>query len=174
MTTENYSSLKCVHKIYRANFGKRFNLHKLAHLGRLYTHKPQMLRVTGEKSTLLLFATGKAILHGSLSLPEKFKQVVYFDEIPEINIVTMTFVYNFNRILNLSKIKELYPRTCLYEPELFCALVISTDYKHVKANLFHTGKLIIMGCTSHDQAKSVVCGVTEMLLFEKNNNKQIN
>ena len=174
---EEKKNPKLVHAIYRVNFGDRFNLHQMKHLGRLYTYKPFMLKVKGEKSTLLLFESGKGILHSSPNIPKQMLEYVVAKTsggsgIPaketrvwkqkskkksakryttnDISLVCVTFVYDFGRKF---KLRDVYAANsdkvcCSYEPEIFCALVINPGVGRAKANLFHTGKLVSMGCAN--------------------------
>ena len=127
-------SKRCVHRIYRVNIHRRVNLHRLAHLGRLYSHKPQMLRVRGARSTLLLFSSGRGVLHKCPVLPETLtREEIERAATPatrrsralvptlEVELVSATYVCQVHspHPVDLAALSRVAGTHCSYEPELF-------------------------------------------------------
>ena len=173
---------RCVHRIFRVNLFAELDLARLAHLGQLYTHKPKMLKVRGTRSTLLLFSTGRGILHTSPRLPEALTpEVIAAAWTPEerrrrrrrrypslqIELVSATYACELRSstsTVDLAAASRAGGARCSYEPELFPGLVctpppppaaiISAQTAappRLVANLFHTGKVIIMGAVREEQ-----------------------
>ena len=93
--------------------------------------------------TLLIFPSGKCRLMGLCkpltdisSLPVK---------VTDLKIQSITVVFDLGYELNLLRLsRQLSPRTCMFEPELFPALRL-THFNPLCVNVFASGKIVVLG-----------------------------
>ncbi len=98
----------------------------------------------GTNGKLLVFSSGKCRLMGCKKvMPDKdqFPIPVALDAIQCIT-VRMDMNHTIN-LLHLSN--SLGPNRCMFEPELFCALRITQDFRPLCVNVFASGKVMILG-----------------------------
>ena len=119
----------CVNKIYR------FTSSHIPDDFKLYT-VPKMYVLKQKYYTIIAYPNGKCRIMGKEANIDNVKK--HFPEVDNIQIQSRTYVYNLGRTVDISKIKD----GC-YEPELFAARTIRKF--NVMINIFHTGKVIMMG-----------------------------
>ena len=106
-----------------------------------YTHKPRMLKFKDGENTIIIFKSLKGRIMGpSNELNLKFP-------IENVELSTMTITHEFNFFIDLEN------TNFIYLPELFAA-----GYQRFPeyCNIFHNGKLIILGVKSIDRANQLI------------------
>lgn len=124
--------MELVNVVLSAELGCQLNLHEITRVLDNVIFAPEKFsalrwnhrRISG---TILLFKTGKLVLNGcrshveALSSLRRYSRILmrmdYIIHLRNIKIQTMTAVYRFNTVINLSKLAEMGLMN--YHPEIF-------------------------------------------------------
>ena len=132
-------------------------------------------RTTDPKSAALIFRSGKIVctgaksvdaVHGSLDIvfKELRKLQIPVDDEPEVTVQNIVTSADLGESLNLNAIAiGLGLEHIEYEPEQFPGLVYRLDDPDVVALLFGSGKLVVTGGKSPDDAKEAVDAIVDRL-----------
>lgn len=138
-----------------------------------YGRKPRMYSIQSKgKWTFLLFSTGKYRIMGSnINLEDIVTSIsLCLPNVKSLHPIlqTETFVCNLGKSVNLYNFFNSSTTTdsdinlhMAYEPELFPALQI-LDWNPININLFHTGKVVIMGRNSR-QCLDSICAELQVI-----------
>ena len=132
---------------------------------KLYTHRPQMLRIRHKKKNggcLILFKSGCFRIMGSrystakkcLSWIKKFIPLDGNDSclMPKLQTQTVTFETNRECV---SSVYHKYSKAIFYEPEIFPSAMKLIRWGDVHVNLFFTGKVTVLGKKAVQRALDV-------------------
>lgn len=109
--------------------------------------KPKQYIYRDLNFTILIFKTGNCRIMGCRKPLTDFTKLPFGIEIKSLQSMTVT--YNFNQSIHLFKLVDLLGSDCSYEPELFPALRY-LSYNPLCVNIFHTGKMTILGIRTLD------------------------
>ena len=109
---------------------------------------------TGAK--LLIFKSKKIRLMGHVGSLPKFPFQVVLDR-----AMSMTAVVNLHKQINLYRFHAQNLTECFFEPEIFPAVRIK--HERICINLFSTGKMVLLGIRSIDEANDIVSKVRHKL-----------
>jgi TATA-box binding protein (TBP) (component of TFIID and TFIIIB) len=133
-------NIPCVHGIVKVKHQK--------------TQPEQYIVKFDNKSTMLVFKSGKFRVMGNgdtlLNILDVCSQIS--DVIPSITMQTMTGVYSYNRIVNLSKLAEA--TSSLLDLENFPAVQIK-KFHPVHVNVFSTGCVTICGLKTMEYGNEI-------------------
>jgi TATA-box binding protein (TBP) (component of TFIID and TFIIIB) len=166
--------MEIVNSVYKTRLSCKLNLQKIAvkatenftstklHLGR-----PTQLKIQVGDITCLIFSKGAIRLMGKgvinnlclayLTLYDILEKVVETNERPVLELQTMTAVANIGSPINLPKFEKTHSQSLrtFANFELFSAVQI-LKYRPVSVNLFSSGKLVLCGCKSEQQAQGII------------------
>lgn len=167
--------MEIVNIVASGSFNQKVNLQSLMAIGDKFTFDPQKyhggyLKLDSGKVTL--YKSGKYILTGIKSIEQVSKHwqnVIlilspYLDtslfDAPKIQNIVLMDTLNIH--LSLSKIiSGLKDENAEYEPEVFPGLIWRTKYGSI--NLFQSGKYMMLGCKSLEDAQNLSEYVNEKL-----------
>ena len=162
-TVGERSDMCVVNAMYAVQLKQRLNLdllHQRLKGSRLFRGRPRMLTLkTANYGTMIMFPKGKIQFLGKIGaeavnfLCLKLQPLIFCD-CSDIELCSMTVVYNFHRSFNFKQIISSSYNT-LYEKELFSAVQISW-WNPIHVHVFHTGKAVFTGVKHIEQLYSII------------------
>jgi len=176
----------CTNQVYRGMFNLPDNIdfnrlittspanHSADMTFKLYTTKPRMhlIKSCSGKWTVLLFSTGRFRVMGPNtgdSLDSIILQILLLlptgsllCEYPSLQ--TETFTFTLGRLINLYLVNQK-KQPCpwiIYEAELFPAMKV-LYWSPINVNVFHTGKVVVMGATSRNLVNDIYLFLQQQL-----------
>lgn len=119
--------------------------------------------------TMLLFKSGKFRVMGKMTdwsvLPVIYTVLGEIsNDVPDVDIQTMTVVYRYDYQVNLLKLADIMG--CMLDCESFPALAIR-KFKPVHVNVFSSGKVIMCGIRTVDAAESIKAELDPVVIQAK-------
>ena len=111
-----------------------------------YVWRPRMHKIKRNFITVLLFDSGRARAMGKAT-KKRIRRNFYDLQITHLKSQSKTFVLKLKTCIHLPKLADILLKQgdrYIYEAELFPALKL-LEFEPVCVNVFHTGKVIIMG-----------------------------
>ena len=132
--------------------------------------QPEQLIITFKGGyTMLLFKSGKFRVMGKMvdwsAIPiirEVLREIN--DEQPDVDIQTMTVVYNYDFKINLLELADLLG--CTLDCECFPALQVR-KYKPIHINIFSRGKVILCGIREIETVQTIRTELDPVVEFAK-------
>ncbi|KAK3052862.1 hypothetical protein LTR09_005926 [Extremus antarcticus] len=148
------------------NLNCRFELKTIALYGRNVTYYPKkfnaaIIRMREPKATALVFQTGKMQVLGAKSVDDaklaarKFARMLqkmgFSPRMEGFNVQNIVAVVDTKMIIRLEKLHHDHYVYSRWEPELFPGLVYRFHESKVKALVFTTGKVVLLGSKQEEQ-----------------------
>ena len=153
--------MKIVNLTATANFGTEIDLTTL--------HRPRKFSgavIKGNKSTALVFKTGKIVVVGTTSVEAAYEAVLYYRDKLKLGSEICDFkVHNFVGSCSLGFQLDLnsmgQENNCIYSPEIFPGLTYTNN---ATVLLFRSGKCVITGCKTLDD---IDVSYNDLVIFVK-------
>lgn len=162
------------HVILAQTHGRRSLIDVFRELGygkyRPKTYSALTQRFVNPKATAIIFSTGNITNMGCKSyfgalrvlLNLKRKLQLEFMNIKLTNIVVNFSVKAFGDI-NLTKFYELNRGYANFDPSIFPCVTYGIPNTKIKANIFHSGKVVVTGCRNRETIESSIHHVLEKI-----------
>ena len=126
---------------------------------KIYVGRPTMIKIKINGNTVIIFRNMKGRIMGSSENMNETLSSLPFD-VEDVKIQTLTFTDSISQTINLWKLNLPF----FYEGEIFpaAAYIKFQDGAHI--NIFHTGKLVLTGVKSEDEATKIFENVKKLLL----------
>lgn len=149
--------MKLVNKVIRFTVNDKIPFEILTkYATKVYKGRPTMILFKNFDNTVIIFKSLKGRIMGN---PNKMKETL--DNLPfdiaNVHVQTCTYTHDFNHEINLQKLNNSFH----YEAELFPAAYSTIFGAHV--NIFHTGKIVVIGVKSHEIAEKIIASVEKMI-----------
>lgn len=118
--------------------------------------RPNMMVYKANGNTLLVFQSGKARLLGKVDNQADVLKKIQFRN---ITVSTMTIIYDFKQNFDLGTL----PPQIQWDPELFNAAFYK--FKKIHLNIFHTGKIVILGAKKTEEAAMALNSLINILFI---------
>lgn len=159
--------MKIVNRVYKGRLRQFVDLRLISlkiPKSELHIVKPSQVMVKTESgASCLIFSKGAIRLMGAANVESIEdareiidKEVLHWwthEKCPELVVQTMTITHSLPQPINLVKFHKFVKSQ--YEFELFSGLRL-TKYPKICANLFSSGKLVLCGIKTEDEAKNVI------------------
>lgn len=132
------------------------------------------LHFKNPKCTILIFSTGNITImgtstyYGALFVLSKLKEKVQFT-ITSIKLTNMVVTFGIGAKIDIEKLAKRNSRFCTCNPELFPCCTINIPDTTTKANVFSSGKVVITGNKSEEEAKANIEFVKNFIHNQKPN-----
>ena len=153
------------------------NIEKLAVCLFRAIYEPEMFsglvyKPTTNKATIIMFASGKITSTGCSSIKESINSInnTIFEieeklgteiELEKINTENIVSISNVNARINLKKFNRYYPQT-KYDQKVFPGAIYPI-FQRIKALVFTSGKIVLVGSKSEDETKFAFEKILKML-----------
>ena len=178
--TEPKETLEIQNVVASTTVGQELHLEELADDLSASEYNPEhfpglVYRIQSPKAATLIFRSGKAVCTGAKSVENVHRAVtIVFDELrelgvevdadPEITVQNMVLSGDLGQQLNLNAIAiGLGLKNIEYEPEQFPGLVYRVSPPDVVVLMFGSGKAVITGAKSIENAKTALETVQSQL-----------
>jgi transcription initiation factor TFIID TATA-box-binding protein len=153
--------------VFMSSVGCELNLPTVVKRHPFISYKPSTFpaafaRFTAPSGTCLVSATGKVVITGTKNL---YTAMYVFARLTDLlrelypaaraqmgQLVNLTCKMDVDRCIDLQRLASENPVSCTYTPESFSGVDMKTGIRKISHNVFMSGKIVITGARSPDQA----------------------